>query len=74
MVFSGFRFGLPILAPAHTLISWLFATFIVMHVYLTTAAGHTPTAGIQSMVTGWDELEIHAGKNATGDKETGNDH
>jgi Ni/Fe-hydrogenase b-type cytochrome subunit len=53
--------GLPLLAPLHTLIAWLFATFIVMHVYLTTAAGHTPTAGIQSMVTGWEDVEKHPG-------------
>ena len=28
--------GLPYLAPFHTLIAWLLATFIVAHVYLTT--------------------------------------
>lgn len=51
--------GLPFLAPFHTLLAWLFATFIVMHVYLTTT-GHTPLAGIKSMMMGWDELEVHA--------------
>ena len=50
--------GLPFLAPFHTLIAWLFATFIVMHVYLTTT-GHTPLAGIKSMMLGWDEVEVH---------------
>jgi thiosulfate reductase cytochrome b subunit len=50
--------GLPFLAPFHTLIAWLFATFIVMHVYLTTT-GHTPLAGIKSMIMGWDEVEVH---------------
>jgi len=44
--------GLPMLALAHTLIAWTFATFIIMHVYLTTT-GHTPTAGIKSMISGW---------------------
>lgn len=48
--------GLPVLAPIHTLVAWAFATFIVMHVYLTTT-GHTPTGGIQAMVEGWDEVE-----------------
>ena len=48
--------GLTILAPLHTLIAWLFATFIVMHVYLTTT-GHTPTAGIKAMISGWDHVE-----------------
>jgi thiosulfate reductase cytochrome b subunit len=50
--------GLPFLAPLHTLISWTFAAFIVMHVYLTTT-GHAPLAGIKSMMMGWDELEVH---------------
>jgi thiosulfate reductase cytochrome b subunit len=50
--------GLPFLAPSHTLIAWLFAAFIVLHVYLTTT-GHTPFAGIQAMMAGWDELEVH---------------
>jgi thiosulfate reductase cytochrome b subunit len=48
--------GLPFLGPFHSLIAWLFATFVVMHVYLTTT-GHTPIAGIQAMITGWDEVE-----------------
>lgn len=50
--------GLPFLAPFHTLIAWLFASFIVMHVYLTTT-GHTPMAGIQAMMLGWEEVETH---------------
>jgi thiosulfate reductase cytochrome b subunit len=48
--------GLPFLAPFHTLIAWLFATFVVMHVYLTTT-GHTPLAGIKAMMMGWEEVE-----------------
>jgi len=51
--------GLPFLAPFHTLIAWLFATFIVLHVYLTTT-GHTATAGIKSMIMGWEEMEVHS--------------
>lgn len=50
--------GLPFLAPLHTLIAWIFGSFIVLHVYLTTT-GHTPLAGIESMITGWDEVEVH---------------
>jgi thiosulfate reductase cytochrome b subunit len=50
--------GLPMLALVHTLVAWTFATFIVMHIYLTTT-GHTPTAGIKSMIVGWDEIEKH---------------
>jgi thiosulfate reductase cytochrome b subunit len=52
--------GLPFLAPTHTLLAWTFAAFIVMHVYLTTAAGETPLAGIKSMITGWDDVEDEA--------------
>jgi thiosulfate reductase cytochrome b subunit len=50
--------GLPFLAPFHTIIAWSFASFIVMHVYLTTT-GHNATAGIKSMIMGWDEVEVH---------------
>lgn len=52
--------GLPGLAPFHTLIAWLFAQFIVLHVYLTTT-GHEPLAGIKAMMLGWDEVEVHDG-------------
>ena len=51
--------GLPLLAPFHTLVAWTFGSFIIMHVYLTTT-GHTPMAGIQSMIMGWDEIEVHS--------------
>jgi len=54
--------GLGTLAPLHTLIAWLFASFIVGHVYLTTTE-HTPLTGIKSMITGWSELEAeHSGE------------
>ena len=48
--------GLPTLALVHTLVAWAFATFIVMHIYLTTT-GHSPTAGIKSMIGGFDDVE-----------------
>ena len=50
--------GLPFLAPFHSLIAWSLATFIVLHVYMTTT-GHTPLANIQAMIMGWDEVEAH---------------
>ncbi len=55
--------GLPLLAPLHTLISWLLAAFVVMHVYLTTT-GHTPLALIQAMMLGWEDVEAHAPEGA----------
>lgn len=51
--------GLPFLGPAHTLIAWLFATFIVAHIYLTTTS-HEPLASIKAMMLGWDEVETHS--------------
>jgi thiosulfate reductase cytochrome b subunit len=50
--------GLPFLAPLHTIVAWLFAAFIVMHVYLTTT-GHKPLTDIQAMITGWEDVEGH---------------
>lgn len=50
--------GLPLLAPLHTLVAWLFACFIVAHVYLTTT-GATPLEAIRGMVTGYEEVEVH---------------
>jgi thiosulfate reductase cytochrome b subunit len=48
--------GLPFLAPFHSLVAWLFASFIVAHVYLTTT-GVTVFADIEAMVTGWEKVE-----------------
>jgi thiosulfate reductase cytochrome b subunit len=53
--------GLPLLAPFHTLIAWLLATFVVAHVYLTTT-GATPTEDIKAMVTGWENVPVHEGR------------
>ncbi len=61
--------GLPILAPTHTLVAWAFSAFIVMHVYLTTAAGQTLGAGIKSMVSGWEDVEEHAPATASENSE-----
>lgn len=55
--------GLPFLAPFHTLIAWLFAAFIVGHVYLTTT-GATPLEAIRGMITGWEEVEAHESSEA----------
>ncbi|MFN8594800.1 MAG: hypothetical protein U0559_01250 [Anaerolineae bacterium] len=52
--------GLPVLAPFHSLVAWLLATFIVGHVYLTTT-GATPLEAMQGMVTGWEDIETHEG-------------
>jgi Ni/Fe-hydrogenase b-type cytochrome subunit len=56
--------GLPWLAPFHSLVAWLFATFILGHVYLTTT-GATPLEAIRGMVTGYEEVEDH-GRGSSG--------
>ena len=55
--------GLTYLAPIHTMLAWLIASFIVAHVYLTTT-GPTPLAAINAMMVGWDEVEVHLGEEA----------
>jgi thiosulfate reductase cytochrome b subunit len=50
--------GLPFLAPFHSLVAWLFGTFILVHVYMTTT-GATPLESIRGMVTGYEEVEEH---------------
>ncbi len=50
--------GLPLLGPFHSLLAWLFACFIVGHVYLTTT-GATPLEAMRAMVTGYEEVEDH---------------
>ncbi len=63
---AGWLGGLPVLAPFHSLVAWLFAAFIIVHVYMTTT-GFTPVEAIRAMVTGWEEVEVHA----SGSKEEG---
>jgi Ni/Fe-hydrogenase b-type cytochrome subunit len=50
--------GLLFLAPFHSLIAWTFATFIIVHVYMTTT-GRTPLEAVRAMVTGYEEVEVH---------------
>ncbi|MCB0253168.1 MAG: cytochrome b/b6 domain-containing protein [Anaerolineae bacterium] len=50
--------GLPYLAPFHTLIAWLFATFVVAHIYLTTT-GESVEGDIRAMITGWENVPVH---------------
>jgi len=53
--------GLPLLAPFHSLVAWLFGTFIIVHVYMTTT-GATPLEAMRAMVTGYEEVEVHDDK------------
>ncbi len=57
---DGYLGGLTFLAPLHALGAWLFAAFLLIHVYLTTT-GPTPTANIRAMVVGWEATEAPEG-------------
>jgi len=48
-------------------VAWLFASFIVLHVYLTTT-GATPLEAFRGMVTGYEEVEVHEGAHASSAK------
>ncbi len=49
--------GLAVLAMVHTLGAWLFAAFVVMHVYLTTT-GKTPLSHLKAMVFGYEDVTV----------------
>lgn len=49
--------GLESVAYVHTAGAFALIAFVIAHVYLTTT-GHTPTASIKAMITGWEELEV----------------
>ena len=51
--------GLSVVAPVHDLGAWLFLTFFVLHVYLTTT-GHTVFAHVRSMLDGYGDVEHEA--------------
>ena len=61
--------GLTWLAPFHTMTAWLFAAFIVLHVYLITT-GHTPWENLKAMIIGWETIEVEP----VADKSTGASH
>lgn len=48
---------LGLLAPVHLVGGWLFAAFLVAHVYLTTT-GHTLVSNVVAMITGWEEVPV----------------
>lgn len=56
---ASFLGGLPGLAAFHTLVAWLFADFIIAHVYLTTTGGTHALDSVKAMVTGWEDVEVH---------------
>lgn len=51
--------GLTFLSPFSHPDRLLFATFVVLHVYLTTT-GYKPLTAINAIIMGWDEVEIQS--------------
>ncbi len=53
--------GLPLapIAIVHTVAAFLMLIFFIAHIYLATA-GHTPTAHIKAMITGYEDIEDEA--------------
>jgi len=51
--------GLGVIAPLHSLGSWMFISFLVAHVYLSTT-GHTVFAHVRGMIEGYEEVEVAA--------------
>ncbi len=49
--------GLTVVAPLHNLGSWLFLSFFVLHLYLTTT-GRTVFSNVSAMIDGWEEIEV----------------
>lgn len=54
--------------PFHYLFSWLFLSFLFMHVYLTTT-GRTPLSNLKAMIDGWEEVDVLPDANRTGEKQ-----
>jgi thiosulfate reductase cytochrome b subunit len=57
--------SLEAVAWAHTAGAFMMLAFFIVHVYLTTT-GHTITAHIKTMITGWEEEEIPVEPATTG--------
>ncbi|MBM3391108.1 MAG: cytochrome B [Betaproteobacteria bacterium] len=47
---------LGLVATGHTIGAFLMLIFFIAHIYLATA-GHTPTAHLKAMITGWEEVD-----------------
>jgi thiosulfate reductase cytochrome b subunit len=47
--------GLTLIAPLHLFLAWVFLSFIIGHIYMTTT-GPTPLAYLRAMITGWEDV------------------
>ena len=51
---AGMTLDLETIATLHTIGAFMMLIFLIVHVYLITT-GHTVTAHLKAMITGWDE-------------------
>lgn len=49
--------GLTLIGPLHNLGSWLFLSFLLLHLYLTTT-GRTVFSNVAAMIDGWEEVDV----------------
>ena len=57
--------NLGVLGAIHTLGAWLFVSFLIVHIYLTTT-GRTPLANLGAMVLGYENVEPTTTSDSTG--------
>lgn len=55
--------GLPAVAFVHTAAAFLMVTFVMIHVYMTTT-GKTPTHYVETMISGYETIELTAAEAA----------
>jgi thiosulfate reductase cytochrome b subunit len=48
--------SLGVVATLHLALAFAILTFVVIHVYMATT-GHSPTAHVKAMITGWEDVE-----------------
>jgi thiosulfate reductase cytochrome b subunit len=48
--------GLAMLAKIHTAVAWIFAAFLIGHLYMITT-GPKPTTYLKGMISGWETVE-----------------
>ena len=53
---AGMGLNLGTIALLHTIGAFMMLAFLIGHIYLITT-GHTVTAQLKAMLTGWDEVE-----------------
>jgi thiosulfate reductase cytochrome b subunit len=58
--------GLTVVAPLHNLGSWLFLSFFVLHLYLTTT-GRTVFSNVSAMIDGWEDIDVPSAEGGSHD-------